>query len=1379
MFISIEKLLTTKIYYDADLVIRTSKGDNLVNVVFHDALQYEEFEELIKDLHFIPNTNANLYYPPKYFNLVSYQLLNKLTDRNEFYRELKERKFSKKYVKTLDMNVFKEKNKKVFVVNMSKAQTDLSDYLSKFRKTGENKYKAIEKFVSMYLKKDVPLTTGKKNIFIVVNNSSTPLVEFLQFGLKRHFVDVSKLFEGYNVIFINPFLKITYKVNLADANKNISTSNLLRKFLEFSTSSKLSKETLTTSQDVSVPDAEEFTPEEKETLPPQEDTKVSTEEDMPKFEKQKDVEDLNTIKIKEIEVSSKDVSDSNNYDALSDISFDEISSHGASNELEKTTRDNEEFISKMVKWQEKALVDFEEKSNTLSKDKTLDNIKVNDTSIINNHFKESSLNAITSSYYKKQYLKDLVSIVKSLNNDPEFPVIVSKFEITDNSNPLSLQDEVSVQFIDKKGKRHTFTVDVPRMTHDGFLYYNGSKKFIAKQTTLLPIIKEANDRVQITTNYRKSFVYRKGDKVNVTVDKVLRLLTSKDYPSIKKVYGNSKATNMEFNTSLPYNYLAQKFISIKFGKSLMLYCNQNAIREVLNTEKISVPDNYIPIAINYTPEKKIFSVTVEDINTRKIHIYSTNHKKIIQDISNSFTDYIRDTLLTLPEKEISADFKALASSKSLAYTEIKIASTSIALGVLIAFYKGLLGSLDLYKVKYTVEDKRRPLLNNEYVLPFKDQLVYMTSEGNTAKELFINSLLFLNTREYPLQDSQRLGTLYLEYFNEYTGSRNTAKALMNFESSMIDPITLEILKELKLPETFAELVLYANTMLSDYNRKRKNDMSNFRVRSAEVINVAFYQTLMTAFNNYKRTAKTGIVTPISPPSRQSVIKELSENPNIEGYSVLNPYYEIEMAAKSTYKGPSGLNSEDAYTAEMRAYDESMLGLYGYYTPVSAGVGIVRSLTANPKMTNTRGYLKDTFDVEKASQDELFSFGELVNGFVPRHADPMRICMATTQSKHIIPTKESHPYLIGTGAEKALAHVIGQDFAYKAMEDGVIDKIDVANKLIFIKYKDGTTSAIDTEEKPVFNQGSGFYTTNHLQIIEKFNKVGAKFKKGDVIAANDSFFKPMDGDNSFSFCPGRLSKVAIMCLDNTYEDSTAITEDLAHAMSSDIISAREIVLKKNSRVISFAKVGDIVNTNDPLIVFEEVGDNEKDALESLDKLSAIDSKAIQELSRSTAKAKYAGEIVSIEIHYNVDLDDLHPTLRTFVDAYIKKYDKKVKLLSGIRNDELITIPNTSKVDSTKILGNEMEGVLITYYIKHEEVMGIGNKITFFGSCKTIIGETIPAEKAPYSDYRKDEQIDAILTPMSIISRMVSDLFLMGYSNKVLLELKRQVFEDLDL
>lgn len=50
--------------------------------------------------------------------------------------------------------------------------------------------------------------------------------------------------------------------------------------------------------------------------------------------------------------------------------------------------------------------------------------------------------------------------------------------------------------------------------------------------------------------------------------------------------------------------------------------------------------------------------------------------------------------------------------------------------------------------------------------------------------------------------------------------------------------------------------------------------------------------------------------------------------------------------------------------------------------------------------------------------------------------------------------------------------------------------------------------------------------------------------------------------------------------------------------------------------------------------------------------------------------------------------------------------------------------------------------------------------------------IPSDKHPYAD-KKDEEIEAILSPLSIVSRMVPDVYQMMLGNKVLIELKRKI------
>lgn len=199
-----------------------------------------------------------------------------------------------------------------------------------------------------------------------------------------------------------------------------------------------------------------------------------------------------------------------------------------------------------------------------------------------------------------------------------------------------------------------------------------------------------------------------------------------------------------------------------------------------------------------------------------------------------------------------------------------------------------------------------------------------------------------------------------------------------------------------------------------------------------------------------------------------------------------------------------------------------------------------------------------------------------------------------------------------------------------------------------------------------------------------------------------------------------------------------------------------------------------------MIYEDVGDNEASAIEALEKLDADTKNAISDLARSTIKAKYSGEIVDIRIYYNAELSDMHPSLRRLVEDYIRKYKAKANVIMKGRGDEIVQQPSVEKIESDKIAGSEVDGVIIEYYITHLDKMGVGNKVTAFTSLKTIIAETIPKGLEPFSEYgNEDEHVDFFISPMSVVSRMVPDFFLLGYSNKVLVNLKKQCLDILEL
>jgi DNA-directed RNA polymerase beta subunit len=76
------------------------------------------------------------------------------------------------------------------------------------------------------------------------------------------------------------------------------------------------------------------------------------------------------------------------------------------------------------------------------------------------------------------------------------------------------------------------------------------------------------------------------------------------------------------------------------------------------------------------------------------------------------------------------------------------------------------------------------------------------------------------------------------------------------------------------------------------------------------------------------------------------------------------------------------------------------------------------------------------------------------------------------------------------------------------------------------------------------------------------------------------------------------------------------------------------------------------------------------------------------------------------------------------------------------------------------------------------MGEGDKLVYSTALKGVVSQVIASSEAPLSEHRKDEPVEAILTPTGIISRMTLDIYSMLYSNKVLVELGKQIKEIMD-
>ena len=455
----------------------------------------------------------------------------------------------------------------------------------------------------------------------------------------------------------------------------------------------------------------------------------------------------------------------------------------------------------------------------------------------------------------------------------------------------------------------------------------------------------------------------------------------------------------------------------------------------------------------------------------------------------------------------------------------------------------------------------------------------------------------------------------------------------------------------------------------------------------------------------------------------------------------------------------------------------MVGILASSSTTGNTVGASRTLSYNANIISNRGYLKpgNKENMTDINMGNALSVGEMCSPLVANHDSPMRVNMLTAQSKQSIPIKKSNKLLIKNGAENAISHSIGKDFIFTASDDGEVIDYDEKNELMFIQYKNGKKDTINLSKQTVKNGGGGFYLIN--QLTTKL-KVGSKFKKNEVLAKDESFFKENADGTDNEFAMSRLAKIAIYAGDFTHEDSSLVTEELCKDLTTNITMKKEKILGKNANVDFIVKKGQYVKTGEPLLVFEQ-GYVEEEINVMLSKIASDLDEEITKMSKNQLVSKYTGIVNDIKIYHTCEVSEMSPSLQKLVKGYNSTIINKEKMIKKYYDNSVesgIILPPNSKIVSQygKVKGNDMpDSVMIEFYVTYEDELGVGDKISYYTALKSVISTKVPKELAPYSELHKDEKISAIMSYISVNARMTCSIYYALYGNKVLVELKKQI------
>jgi hypothetical protein len=993
--------------------------------------------------------------------------------------------------------------------------------------------------------------------------------------------------------------------------------------------------------------------------------------------------------------------------------------------------------------------------------------KVIDESEYTNVVKTTNPNVMKSkfvnfdkSYNEKKLQKDIDNSVGMLANASTKVYIVDKKE-EDTSTPLDLKKTMTYKLRDENGNDMTLKFDVPIIYDDHFMMIKGNKKIIQHTLILKPLVKTGKDTVQIVSNYQKMFIMRKGS-IDLKTNALLRyLLANKNEFDV--VTGNGVATNKKYKSTLEYNGIAKKIIQFKIDGNMF-------ILDTLLLDKLVEEGKLDTSKVNYNEE-----IVIGVSDKGKPITMSTNESFVDKIFSFMPPEYV-DSIMKVGRK--------YNGGKLLMYTETKPLQKRVPLILILMYFEGFASVMKKAGIEYEIIPKTDEPLDVdlfEYGITEMSDGYIKWKRYPTENSLLMNGLNPLPMHLYSTEDLESKDTYTYLLTNIYSYA-NQSFNLDQYYDFMIDPITKEILTDMHLPTDLVSLCLLANKMLKTDDATPESDLRNMRLRSNEIIAYHTYKAITEAYNAYRKTQHRRNPTPISV-KQDAVIRGLlgKEASAMNDASSLNPVLEISKLRAVTYKGENGTNEDHAFKLNVRAYNETMLGVLGITTSPDSGVGINRQLTLEPNITSTRGYIDvaGKENVEELNSAQLLSPSELLTPLGVQHDDPTRTSMAYKQTMYMVLVDNSDPVLIGNGAEKILPYHLSSDFVVNAEDDGEV--VEKTEDFLVVRYKNGKFRSIDLSKQFKKNAAAGFYIESSL--ITNLNP-GDKFTKNTILAWDDKAFRKKGNNPDVAMRLGPLVKVAIIPEWDIYEDSAPVTHKASEKMATTMVMPVTVALDKNAYVSKMVKVGDQVNAGDNVIVFDNYHDD-PDVMELIRTMREGLSEEIIETHSTTKTTHYTGTVSGIDVVTTVPLDELSESLQKIVKAHWKKIKRKEAILTKYENDgdlkyyksgnAITTCAEPVKADyQGKVKGTKVdEGVLITFYISFKDILSRGDKLSAEFALKSTTSHVIDEGLEPYSEFRPDETIDLITAPLSISARKTPSIFIAMFGNKILIEAKRHL------
>lgn len=562
---------------------------------------------------------------------------------------------------------------------------------------------------------------------------------------------------------------------------------------------------------------------------------------------------------------------------------------------------------------------------------------------------KSTLLEFRSKYIKDVLHRDVANAVMAVQRGG---VAVTDYRVDRVIDAVNKYDEYSVRLVPVGGEPVTVRFTLPTIEEDGTWVADGARYMLRNQRGDAPIRKTSPSRVALSSYRNKLFIER-STKVAHDFDEWLQnqVIASNQSPEptvtgISYRSGVFKVQSEKWPRL--YTGLARRFTALETN-TWHLSFEPTKIDEVFGTERAQwlAGQGLLPFGLSGN------SVLAMD---EAGAIYSVENKRI-----ESFGD-------------IGSLFNIDVSRAPLEVAEFKVGGKSIPVGVALCYLLGLDRVLkDCGSEPRRVRKGMRLNVGpDEFAVRFFDEALVFSRQDRKAALLFGGFRLFQQqTANYTLSEFNK-PDVYLNVIEGRGLGMRQLNALTDLKLFFIDPITLDLLKELKEPETFTGLLYRATELLTHDAIPKAKD----RIRGYERISAAVYRELTSAVSAWRRRPVTSKATiELNPNAVWMAIQTDPANGLVEDSNPINYLKELEAV---TFGGTGGRSSR-SMVRSTRQYDPDDFGVISEATKDSSDVAISTYLTPNPRLTGLRGVF-DTADYEDFEMSSVLSTSALCAPF---------------------------------------------------------------------------------------------------------------------------------------------------------------------------------------------------------------------------------------------------------------------------------------------------------------------------------------------------------------------------------------------------------------